>query len=93
MKTKYFSHDLYSLHDPKILKMRYKLGIEGYGIFWAIVEHLWASDSNELPKDYEILAFNFHCDVDKIRSVVEDFGLFVVENNVFFLSASSAEQN
>lgn len=36
----YFSHDSNALTDPKILSLRCDYGMEGYGIFWAVVEML-----------------------------------------------------
>lgn len=34
----WFKHDSTSLTDQKILGLRFKFGMEGYGIFWAIME-------------------------------------------------------
>ncbi len=36
----YFSHDSNALTDPKILSLRCDYGMEGYGVFWAVVEML-----------------------------------------------------
>lgn len=38
--TYYFSHDSNALTDPKILAMRCDYGLEGYGLYWAIIEML-----------------------------------------------------
>ena len=34
----YLQHDYASRNDQKILKLRFKFGWEGYGLFWAICE-------------------------------------------------------
>ena len=36
--TFYFSHDYNAHNDVKILFMRQQLGMEGYGIYWFLIE-------------------------------------------------------
>lgn len=36
----YFSHDSNAIIDPKILDMRADYGLEGYGLYWVIIEML-----------------------------------------------------
>lgn len=45
----YFSHDANALSDPKILAMRCDYGLEGYGLFWAILELLRNEATYKLP--------------------------------------------
>jgi uncharacterized phage protein (TIGR02220 family) len=45
----YFSHDANARHDPKILALRSEFGIEGYGIYWVVVEMLREHDEFKLP--------------------------------------------
>lgn len=53
----YFQHDYNALNDPKIVAMRYQYGMEGYGLYWAIIEMLHAADNHKLPvKDYQFIA-------------------------------------
>ncbi|MCF2443636.1 DUF4373 domain-containing protein [Dyadobacter sp. CY345] len=53
----YFQHDYDALNDPKIIAMRDRYGMEGYGLYWAIVEMLHATEGNKLPmKDYQFIA-------------------------------------
>lgn len=53
----YFQHDYDALNDPKIIAMRDQYGMEGYGLYWAIVEMLHSSEGNKLPmKDYQFIA-------------------------------------
>ena len=40
MKDLYFSHDRNALNDNKISLMRGSYGMEGYGVYWAIIEAL-----------------------------------------------------
>lgn len=47
----YFSHDSNALTDPKILSMRCDYGLEGYGLYWAIIEMLRNEKTYKLPLD------------------------------------------
>lgn len=72
----YFSHDSNARNDEKILAVRMKLGVEGYGIYFMLLERLLESDQYILIKDYNVIAFDLRVGSDKIKSVIEDFGLF-----------------
>lgn len=84
----YFPHDFNARTDIKIKKLLFKLGYEGYGIFWALVEDLY-NNANALPTHYDILAFELRTQSDKVQSVVNDFDLFVVKDGYF--SSNSIE--
>lgn len=73
----YFKHDYNARQDPKILKMLSKQGLEGYGIYWALVEII-SSQTGKLfiPKDYEAIAYELRTECDRIKSVVEEYDLF-----------------
>ena len=53
-----------------------KLGTEGYGIYFMILERLREEPDYTSVKDYNVLAFDLRVGTDKVKSVVEDFGLF-----------------
>ena len=80
--TFYFSHDYNSRNDIKIKRLLQKLGFEGYGLFWAIIEELY-NNANALPTHYEGIAFDMRTHEDLVKSVVEDFDLFVVHEGNF----------
>ena len=84
MKKTYFNHDSNSFTDIKIIKMRSKLGIESYGIFWALLELLFTEENKLCIDDYDTLAFGLQCDPAILKQVVEDFDLFVIEDNCFY---------
>jgi hypothetical protein len=73
--TFYFSHDHNSRTDPKIKRLLAKHGMQGYGIFWAIVEDLY-NNANALQTDYETIAFDLRVDASVVQSIIEDFNLF-----------------
>ena len=81
----YFSHDANAKNDEKIIKLRMKLGWEGYGIYWAVVECLRETSEFALNLDsIDALAFSLRCEVEKLNSVIKDFGLFEINEVVFF---------
>jgi hypothetical protein len=80
--TFYFSHDYNTRNDQKIKKLISKHGYLGYGLFWAIVEDLY-NNANEIQLDYEMLSFELRSDIELIKSVINNFDLFVVNGNTF----------
>jgi hypothetical protein len=80
--TFYFSHDFNARNDIKIKKLIAKHGYLGYGLFWAIVEELY-NNTNVLPNDYECIAFDLRTDANVIKSIVNDFDLFEIDNESF----------
>jgi len=84
MKKTYLQHQSNSFTDIKIIKMRSRLGIESYGIFWALLELLFNEENKLCIDDYSVLAFSLQCDADKLKSVIEDFDLFVIEDGCFY---------
>ena len=53
-ETYYFSHDSNAITDTKILNMRADYGLEGYGLFWAIIEMMRNEESYKLQADKKI---------------------------------------
>lgn len=85
----YFSHDCNARNDDKLIAVRMKFGAEGYGIFFMILERLMESSKYMSVKDYNIIAFDLRVDAAKVKSIIEDFGLFVfTEDGKYFYSES-----
>lgn len=87
--TFYFSHDYNTRTDIKIKKLIQKHGYVGYGIFWAIVEDLY-NNANALPEDYISIAYDLREDESLIKSVINNFDLFDIENGI--ISSESVER-
>ena len=90
-QKRYFSHDSDAFLDSRIIKMRAKLGLAGYGAYWMIIERLRTADQYQLETDYEVLAFISNDEPELFRSVVEDFDLFEFsedDGQTYFYSAS-----
>jgi len=84
-ETFYFTHDFNAQNDPKIRKMRRKWKMEGVGVFWCLIEML-AQETERwyLPKDYDELADDLRTTEKCIKSIVEDFDLFVFDQKNFW---------
>lgn len=80
--TFYFSHDYNSRNDIKIKKLMSKHNILGYGVFWAIIEDLY-QNANALPTDYDSIAFDLRVDSNLVKSIINDFELFVIKDGFF----------
>ena len=89
LPNNYFPHDFNARIDRKILRLRKVLGIEGYGIFWMLIETLCTEENFSYPiSDIDLLADDYGCSVEKVEAVVKQFGLFQIDegNNFFSLS-------
>lgn len=84
MNSFYFTHDYNAANDSKILFLRQQLGMEGYGIFWFIVEQL-AQAGGFLPiKITPVLAMQMQVTEAKVRSVIADYELFDILDEQFY---------
>ena len=88
--TFYFSHDYNVRNDEKIKRLIRKHGMQGYGVFWAIIEDLY-NNANALLTDYDGIAYDLRSDSEIVASVINDFDLFVF-NGDFFGSNSVQER-
>ena len=89
----YFSHDSNSKDDPKCVLLIEQLGLEGYGIFWVLVETLRDQPDYKYPIILlSAIARRFNTSTEKIKAVVQNYGLFVIENDEFFYSESLVER-
>jgi isopentenyldiphosphate isomerase len=80
----YFSHDYNASNDIKCLFLRQALGMEGYGIYWFLVETL-ANAGGYLPLSITpVLATQMQVTEVKVRSVIANFNLFVINEDQFF---------
>ena len=83
----YFSHDCNAKEDPKCVLLIEQLGLEGYGIFWVLVETLREQPEFKYPINLiPALARKYNTSAEKMKSVIFSYGLFEIENDKFFLS-------
>ena len=81
----YFSHDANARNDIKILKVRRSLGLEGYAIYFCIIELLREQADHKLPLDsLQDIAFDLQTSEEKVKTIVHSFNLFTIDEKYFF---------
>ena len=89
----YFSHKANTHNNPKILELRIRHGMAGYGVYFYLLEKLIEKDENNCSLDYQSLAYEIHVEVELLKSVIEGFGLFTIsEDGKSFSSIELNEQ-
>lgn len=87
--TSYFPHDSNARNSDKLIRLRMRHKAAGYGVYFMILERLREEQDYMSIKDYNIIAFDLREDASLIKSVVEEFGLFVfTEDGKYFYSES-----
>lgn len=85
----YFSHDSNAKDDPKCVLLIEQLGMEGYGIFWVLIETLRDQPEYKYPLALiPALARRYNTTTEKIKTVVMQYGLFEIADEEFFYSDS-----
>ncbi len=83
-KSFYFQHDYTASSDTKILFLRQQLGMEGYGIYWFIIEQLAIAGGKMPLKIIPVLAMQMQATETKVTGVIHHFELFEITDNEFF---------
>ena len=85
----YFPHDSNARNDQRLMKVRMKYGMEGYGIYFGIIEILREQAEYTLSfDDLESISFDLRVDLEKIEDIVSNYNLFVIEGMSMFYSRS-----
>ena len=89
--SQYITHDLGARNDPKLMDLQMEMGGQGLGIFWCLVEKLW-ENGGYIPANYRSIAFALRwCKPAEVEKVVNNFGLFQIEDGQIF-SRSALER-
>ncbi|MCF8227006.1 MAG: DUF4373 domain-containing protein [Bacteroidales bacterium] len=96
MKNKdayWFKHDSNAKDDPKVMLLIDELGLEGYGIFWVLVELLRDQADYRYPLALiPSIARRYNTSDKKMLTVISNYGLFIIEKEQFFYSNSLKER-
>lgn len=85
----YFTHDSNAHDDPKIMILLAEWGLEGYGIYWVLIEHLRNQKDYKAPLAIlKPLALRFGSSEEKFRTIVTRYELFEVDRRQNFFSSS-----
>jgi hypothetical protein len=88
----YFPHFVSARHDRKLRRVRKELGVEGYGIFFMLLEVLREQSDLKYPiEDLDLLADEFGTSEQKIRVVICNYNLFKVDKDEYFFSPKQIE--
>lgn len=83
----YFPHFCNARHDRKIRRLRKELGVEGYGIYFMLLETLREQQDLMYPlEDLDLLAEEFGVSEAKIRTTICNYQLFEVDLEQKFFS-------
>lgn len=81
----YFSHDSNARNDVKVIKLRRQLGLEGYGLYWCLIEMLRDTPDYKLPIDaVDDIAFSLNISKEKVETVINNYDLFTIDDMQFF---------
>ena len=84
-KDQYIPHDVSMRSNSDVFHMVETEGAAGYGLYWGIMEYL--RSQNNYRGDIRAIkgiARQLKCRIDKAIRVLEDYGLFVIENASFY---------
>lgn len=85
----YFSHDANAKDDFKCMLLIEELGLEGYGIFWILVETLREQDCFKYPiRLLPSLSRKYNTTLTKMEVVIRNYSLFQIDEENFFFSQS-----
>jgi len=83
----YFPHFSNARTDRKIKRLVKALGIEGYGIYFMLLEVLREQTEFRYPIcDIDLLADEFGTSLPKVEATIKSFGLFEVDDEEMFFS-------
>ena len=81
----YFKHDSNARNDVKVLRLRREMKIEGYGIYFMLLEVLRDQSDHRFPlASLTDLAYDFRIKEEVIAKVIGSFDLFIVEDGYFY---------
>ena len=88
----YFPHFSNARNDRKIKRITKELGVEGYGIYFMLLEVLRDQSNFRYPiDDIDLLADEFNTSEQKVRTVISNYQLFEVDENQQFFSSKFYE--
>ena len=85
----YFPQDSNAKDDPKCVLLIEQLGMEGYGIYWMLIETLREQPDYTYPvANIPALGRRYNTTAEKVKTVVCNYGLFTVKDDKIFFSDS-----
>ena len=80
----YFSHDSNARFDLKMLKLRARFGLEGYGFYFCLLEIMRDSSDYSIDiNDLDVLAFQLGIEIEKAKNILQlcyEINLLILED-------------
>ena len=84
----YFSHDSNARNDQRLMRIRMKYGMEGYGIYFATIEILREAANYTLElKDIPTIAYDLKVDLNLVEEIIFNYDLFIIDEKLFYSSS------
>ena len=81
----YFSHDSNARNDQRLMKVRMQYGMEGYGIYFGIIEILRETENYTLNlKDMPSVAFDLRIELSVLEEIISNYDLFKIDGDLFY---------
>lgn len=88
-ETYFFSHDYNARQDPKMQEVLMDMGVAGLGIYWCVVEQLYEQGGQMPLSAIKAIAFTLHAPIEDVRKLIESYGLFDNDGEMFWSHAVS----
>lgn len=80
----YFQHDYNARSDPKLQEVMIEHGAAGLGVYWCIIEQMYEQGGTLPLRSCKSIAFALHVDIQMVESIINDFDLFVKDEELFW---------
>lgn len=80
----YFKHDSNARNDHRIIAVRMKHGLLGYGIFFVLIELLRECRGYKMPFNLENLHFEVRESKEIIEDIIKNYDLFKIKGEFFY---------
>lgn len=81
-KKDYFSHDYHS--RDHLRDVRKDFGLEGYGLYWCIVEILHEQGGSIKETDIAPIAYDLRADEDMLKAILYNYGMFQIKKGCVY---------
>lgn len=70
LENLWFRHDFNARGNPKLLKLKMEMKMEGVGIYWCLIEMMYELGGYIKEEDLELFCFNEHIEIEKVNKVL-----------------------
>ncbi|MBP1615092.1 MAG: hypothetical protein H6Q13_2540 [Bacteroidetes bacterium] len=83
----YFPHDVTAHNNIKLLQLKADKGLEGYGVYWCLLEYLRMQKNYSMPFSLlPVLAREFGLSTEYLSDIIRKYDLFVLDDEQYFSS-------